>query len=284
MHPMLNTAVAAARAAGSIIVRYIDRIDSLTIATKARNDFVSEVDRLAENAIIQKLSRAYPEHGILAEESGEKKGNEYQWIIDPLDGTTNFLYGIPHYAVSIAMKYRNQIDQAVIYDPVKDELFVASRGQGAQLNGRRIRVNNRKDMNGALLATGIPFRENQDLDLFMKTMRCLIPDTAGIRRPGAASLDLAYVAAGRLDGYWEFSLQPWDIAAGVLIVEEAGGRVADLRGGKDPIQSGDIICGSPRVFQSMQARLSRIGDLIKKPAEKPTTATPSDPWKKNSRS
>lgn len=280
MHPMLNTAVAAARSAGSIIVRYIDRIDSLTIATKARNDFVSEVDRLAEHEIIQKISRAYPEHGILAEESPEKKGNEYQWIIDPLDGTTNFLYGIPHYAVSIALKYRGRIDQAVIYDPVKDELFTASRGQGAQLNSRRIRVNNRKDMNGALLATGIPFREDQDLDLFIETMRCLIPDTAGIRRPGSAALDLAYVAAGRMDGFWEFSLQPWDIAAGILLVEEAGGRVADLRGGKDPLESGNIICGSPRVFQAMQTRLKQVEGLEQKPApKKPETKTSEDPWK-----
>ena len=276
MHPMLNTAVAAARSAGSIIVRYIDRIDSLTIATKARNDFVSEVDRYAEHEIIQKLSRAYPEHGILAEESEEKKGNEYQWIIDPLDGTTNFLYGIPHYAVSIALKYRGRIDQAVIYDPVKDELFTASRGQGAQLNGHRMRVNDRKDLNGALLATGIPFREDQDLDLFIQTMRCLIPDTAGIRRPGSAALDLAYVAAGRFDGFWEFTLQPWDIAAGILLVEEAGGRVADLRGAKDPLESGNIICGSPRVFQAMQERLKRVEGLEKKIA---APAAPKSPWK-----
>ena len=283
MHPMLNTAVAAARSAGNIIVRYIDRIDSLTIATKARNDFVSEVDRLAEHEIIQKISRAYPEHGILAEESPEKKGNEYQWIIDPLDGTTNFLYGIPHYAVSIALKYRGRVDQAVIYDPVKDELFTASRGQGAQLNSRRIRVNNRKDMDGALLATGIPFREDQDLDLFIQTMRCLIPDTAGIRRPGSAALDLAYVAAGRMDGFWEFALQPWDIAAGMLLVEEAGGRVADLRGGKDPLESGNIICGSPRVFQAMQTRLKHVEGLEQKPApKKPETKTSEGPWKRKS--
>jgi len=272
---MLNTAVAAARSAGGIIVRYIDRIDSLTIATKARNDFVSEVDRHAEQAIIQKISRAYPEHGILAEESSEKKGNEYQWIIDPLDGTTNFLYGIPHYAVSIALKYRGRLEQAVVYDPVKDELFTASRGQGAQMNGHRLRVNNRKDLNAALLATGIPFRDNQNQDLFMETMRYLIPDTAGIRRLGSAALDLAYVAAGRFDGYWEFALQSWDIAAGILLVEEAGGRVADLRGGKDPLESGNIICGSPRVFQAMRERLKQVEKLTLEP----TKATPKSPWR-----
>ena len=276
MHPMLNTAVTAARSAGRIIVRYIDRIDSLTITAKARNDFVSEVDQYAENEIIQKLSRAYPEHGILAEESGEKKGNDYQWIIDPLDGTTNFLYGIPHYAVSIALANRGRLEQAVIYDPAKDELFTASRGQGAHMNGRRLRVNNRRDLHGALLATGIPFREDQDLELFLETMRLLIPDTAGIRRPGAASLDFAYVAAGRLDGFWEFSLKPWDIAAGALLVEEAGGRVADLRGGEDPLVSGNVICGSPRVFQAMQERLKQVKGLAEKKPDKPASV---NPWK-----
>lgn len=258
MHPTLNIAVRAAREAGKIIARHTNKIDSLTITNKSRNDFVSEVDRMAEAEIISQLRRAFPDHGILAEESGVVKEGEYQWIIDPLDGTTNFLYGIPQYAVSIGLVHKGRVVQAVVYDPAKDDLFTASRGEGSQLNGRRIRVTGRQSMENALLATGIPYRPDQDLPVFMRTLEAMVPDTAGIRRPGAASLDLAYVAAGRFDGFWEFSLSPWDIAAGVLLVQEAGGLVGDLAGGKDFLSSGDIVCGTPKVYTEMLKRLDSV--------------------------
>ncbi len=258
MHPALNIAVQAARAAGRVIIRHINRIDTLTISNKARNDFVSEVDKMAEDAIIQVIKKAYPDHGILAEESGLTEGNDFQWIIDPLDGTTNFLYGIPHYAVSIALRARGRIEQAVIFDPFKDELFTATRGAGAQLNNRRIRVSDRQGMENALIGTGIPFREEQELEIYIDTLRVIVPDTAGIRRAGSAALDLAYVAAGRLDGFWEFALKPWDIAAGVLMVQEAGGLVGDLHGGDDYWRTGDLLCGAPKVYTAMKKRLSSV--------------------------
>lgn len=251
MHPMLNIAVKAARAAGDIITRNVDRIDTLTIETKSRNDWVSEVDRTAEDAIIRLIKRAYPQHGILAEESGNREGNEYQWIIDPLDGTTNFLHGFPQYAVSIALKYRDTLDQAVVYDPYKQELFTASKGGGAALNGRRIRVSGLRNLDGALLGTGIPFREEQDLERYLKTMRVLLPGTAGVRRAGSAALDLAYVAAGRLDGFWEFGLNPWDMAAGILLIREAGGIISDLDGQTNYMKNGDILAGGPKVHTAM---------------------------------
>jgi len=251
MHPMLNIAVKAARAAGDIITRNVDRIDTLTIETKSRNDWVSEVDRMAEEAIIRLIKRAYPQHGILAEESGSREGNEYQWIIDPLDGTTNFLHGFPQYAVSIALKYRDTLDQAVVYDPYKQELFTASKGGGAALNGRRIRVSALRNLDGALLGTGIPFREEQDLERYLKTMRVLLPGTAGVRRAGSAALDLAYVAAGRLDGFWEFGLNPWDMAAGILLIREAGGIISDLEGQTNYMKNGDILAGGPKVHTAM---------------------------------
>ena len=258
MHPTLNIAVRAAREAGKIIARYSNRIDSLTITNKARNDFVSEVDRMAEYEIIRQLTRAFPDHGIFAEESGEIKKGEYRWIIDPLDGTTNFLYGIPQYAVSIALQHGDQLEQAVIYDPAKDDLFTASRGEGAQLNGKRLRVTGRSGMENALLATGIPYRPDQDLPLFLKTLEALIPDTAGVRRPGSAALDLAWVAAGRFDGFWEFGLHAWDIAAGVLMVREAGGLVGDLEGGTSYLESGDIVAATPKVYDEMLKRLAPV--------------------------
>ena len=262
MHPMLNTAVKAARAAGGIILRNIDRIDTLTISTKSRNDYVSEVDRMAEAEIIRILGRAYPEHGFLGEESGGRSdGAEYQWVIDPLDGTTNFLHGVPQYAVSIALRRGGHFEQAVVYDPLKDELFTASRGGGAQLNGRRIRVSPARSLEGALLGTGIPFRDDQDLDLYLETLRVMVPGTAGVRRAGSAALDLAYVAAGRFDGFWEFGVKKWDIAAGILLVQEAGGLVGDLYGGLDHYENGDILCGSAGVYKGMLERLRNIGAL-----------------------
>ena len=257
MHPMLNIAVRAAREAGNIIARNVDQIDSLTITEKASNDFVSEVDRRAEETIIRTLHKAYPDHSILAEESGNHEGNDYEWIIDPLDGTTNFLHGFPQFAISIALRYKQRLEQAVVYDPLRDEMFTASRGGGAQLNGKRIRVTPRRGLEGALLGTGIPFREEQMpyMEAYLNMMQALIPGSAGIRRAGSAALDLAYVAAGRLDGFWEIGLNPWDMAAGVLLIEEAGGLISDLTGKATHLQSGDVVAANPRLFKAMLQKI-----------------------------
>ena len=252
MHPMLNIAVRAARNAGDIIVRHLNRIDKLTIVSKERNDFVSEVDRQAEDEIIAIIRKAYPHHAVLAEESGAHKGNEeFQWIIDPLDGTTNFLHGFPQFSVSIALKHRGRLDQAVVYDPMRQELFTASRGSGAFLDNRRIRVSKQNSLTGALLGTGFPYKDQQHLHAYLEMFKALIVDTAGIRRPGSAALDLAYVAAGRFDGFWEMGLNAWDMAAGVLLVREAGGLVGDLGGGHDFLQTGNIVAAAPKLFPLM---------------------------------
>ena len=214
MHPLLNTAIKAARKAGTVILRHADHLDRLSIETKGRNDFVSEVDRLAEAEIIQIIHNAYPDHAILAEESGEQAGSQYKWIIDPLDGTTNFLHGYPQYAVSIAVSHDGKLDQAVVFDPLRNEMFIASRGKGAQLNDRKIRVSKTVEMEAALLGTGFPFKEFDKLNVWIETFRQLLPMTSGVRRAGSVALDLAHLASGRLDGFWEFGLKPWDMAAG----------------------------------------------------------------------
>ncbi|MGE0385026.1 MAG: inositol monophosphatase family protein [Gammaproteobacteria bacterium] len=255
MHPMLNTAVRAARKAGDIITRYMDRAPSLTVTAKAHNDFVTEVDRAAENTIIDILRLAYPDHAFLAEESGSRGSGEYQWIIDPLDGTTNFLHGFPQIGVSIALSHRGRLFQAVIYDPLKQDLFTASRGAGAQLNGRRIRVANRLVLDQALIGTGFPVKHREHLDRYCLQFRAVLERTAGLRRAGAASLDLAYVACGRLDGFWELGLSPWDIAAGALLIEEAGGTVSDLAGGPDFLDSGEVVAGNLKVHKALLAAL-----------------------------
>lgn len=248
---MLNMAVRAARSAGNLIVRYVDRLDTLSVTAKKRNDFVSEVDHLAEDEIIRILRKAYPSHGILAEESGSREGDEYVWVIDPLDGTTNFLHGFPQFAVSIALKHKGRIEQGVVYDPLRQELFTATRGTGALLNDRRLRVSRQTSLEGALLGTGFPFKMQQHLDTYLATFKALFPQTAGIRRAGAASLDLAYVASGRLDGFWEIGLSEWDMAAGILLVQEAGGIVGDFSGGHEFLATGNIITGNPKVFVAM---------------------------------
>ncbi|MCX7136405.1 MAG: inositol monophosphatase family protein, partial [Proteobacteria bacterium] len=230
MHPMLNTAVKAARRAGTIINRASQNLDILTVTTKAANDYVSEVDRAAEDAIVRVLQEAYPSHAILAEESGASGKSEFQWIIDPLDGTTNFLHGFPQYAVSIALTQKGVLSQAVIYDPVHNDLFTASRGRGAYLNDKRLRISKRINLQKSLIGTGFPFREFSQIDAYLAMFRDLTQKTAGLRRAGSAALDLAYVAAGRLDGFWEFGLSPWDMAAGSLLIIEAGGLVGDLEG------------------------------------------------------
>lgn len=254
-NPLLNVAVTAARAAGRIIERNANRIESLSITSKQRNDFVSEVDHQAEAEIIRILKRAYPQYGFLAEESGARGNDEARWIIDPLDGTTNYLRRFPHYAVSIAFQRGTTLEVGVIYDPGKEELFTASKGDGAQLDGRRIRVSQLKTLDGALLGTGIPFRAHSNLDRYLETLKTLAEDAAGIRRAGSAALDLAYVAAGRLDGFWEFGLNAWDIAAGALIVQEAGGMVGDMKGGNGYLESGNVLAANLRAFEVMKTKL-----------------------------
>jgi myo-inositol-1(or 4)-monophosphatase len=248
MNPTLNIAVRAARSAGNVIIRNLGKLDTLAIHTKGRNDFASEVDRQAEQEIIYTLRKAFPGHGILAEESGVQGGDEYQWIIDPLDGTTNFLHGFPQFAVSIAMRHKGRLEQGVIYDPLRQELFTATRGAGARLNDQRIRVTQRKTLEGSLLGTGFPFKSQQHLEAYLDMFRALFPQTAGIRRAGSAALDLAYVAAGRLDGFWEIGLSIWDMAAGVLLIQEAGGLSSDFSGGHNHLESGNIVAGNPKLF------------------------------------
>ena len=248
---MLNTAVKAARRAGGIINRASQNLDLLHVSRKAHSDFVSEVDSNAEDAIIKVLLEAYPKHSILAEESGttgDQDEPEYQWIIDPLDGTTNFLHGYPQYSVSIALKYRGVLTQAVVYDPTGNELFTASRGRGAYLNDHRLRVSKRNQFSECLIGTGLPFRELTHMDAYLSMLKDIIPRVAGIRRPGSAALDLAYVAAGRYDGFWELGLGPWDMAAGCLLITEAGGLVSDLEGNETHLESGNIIAGNPKIF------------------------------------
>ena len=264
MHPMLNTAVKAARRAGNIINRAAQNLDILAVTQKAANDFVTEVDRDAERAIIKILLDAYPGHSILAEESGASGHSEFRWIIDPLDGTTNFLHGFPQYAVSVALEHKGVITQAVIYDPVRNDLFTASRGRGAYLNDHRIRVSRRIRIEQSLLGTGFPFREFSQVDAYLAMFRDLTQKTAGIRRAGAATLDLAYVAAGRLDGFWEFGLSPWDMAAGSLLIVEAGGLVGDFEGNSGYLESGRIVAGNPKVFaQLIQALAPHLTGKLK---------------------
>ncbi len=251
---MLNFAVKAARRAGAIINRASDNLDALTVRHKSLNDLVSEVDRAAEDAIIDSLKSVYPDHAILAEESGASGESEYQWIIDPLDGTTNFLHGFPVYAVSIALAHKGQIQHAVVYDPTRNDLYTASRGSGAFLNDKRLRVSRRDKLIDSLIGTGFPFRASADIDAYTAMFKTLTTKTAGIRRPGAAALDLASVAAGRLDGFWEIGLSPWDMAAGILLITEAGGLVGDLEGESNYMESGRIVAGNPKIFaQLLQA-------------------------------
>ena len=253
MHPMLNIAVKAARKAGNLINRASRDLDVLKVEIKRQNDFVTEVDRAAEAAIISVLREAYPNHAILAEESGVTKGSqdEFVWIIDPLDGTTNFIHGVPQFAVSIGLKHKGVITQGVVYDPAKNELFTATRGAGAFLNDKRIRVAKRDRIGDALIGTGFPFSKLELLDRYIAMFRKVTPNCAGIRRPGAAALDLAYVAAGRFDGFWEMGLSPWDIAAGSLLIQEAGGLVGDFSGEGGYLESGEVVAGSPKVFAQL---------------------------------
>ncbi|WP_035384276.1 inositol monophosphatase family protein [Ferriphaselus sp. R-1] len=251
MHPMLNIAVKAARRAGNLIHRAADKIDHLTVTKKSHSDYVSEVDRAAEQTIIETLLEAYPGHAILAEESGTQGDSEFVWIIDPLDGTTNFLHGVQQYAVSIALMHHGVLTQAVIYDPTKNDLFTATRGRGAFLNDRRIRVSKRVQLADALVGTGFPYTNFDHEEAYFGIFRELMHKTSGLRRPGAASLDLAWTAAGRFDGFFETGLKPWDIAAGCLLITEAGGMVSDLAGSDNFLKSGHICAGSPLIHEQM---------------------------------
>jgi myo-inositol-1(or 4)-monophosphatase len=251
MQPMLNIAVRAARSAGDLILRSADNVGRLHIDQKGKNDYASEVDRMAEREIINIVKAAYPEHAILAEESGEHKGNDFVWVIDPLDGTTNFLHGFPQYAISIALKHKGKLEVGVVYDPLRDELFTAKRGGGAMLNNRRLRVTNQTSLKGALIGTGFPFKTDKHLDAYLGMFRALTTDCAGIRRAGAAALDLAYVAAGRLDGFWEIGVMEWDMAAGILLIKEAGGVITDFSFNDNYLKSGNVIAGSPKMHQLM---------------------------------
>ncbi len=252
-----NTAEKAAVAAGRIMLRGLKRLETLAVHAKSQNDFVSEIDLACEREIITRLNKAYPDHAVLAEESGLSgdEASEYRWVVDPLDGTTNFMHDVPHFAASIALMKKGVLLVGVVYDPCKNELFTAIKGQGALLNQRRIRVSPRHKLEGALLGTGVPYSKKQDLDHYLQVLQSLIRDTAGIRRAGAAALDLAYVAAGRFDGFWEFQLKPWDVAAGALLVQEAGGIVADLNGGRDYMHSGDTMAANPVLLKEMLKRI-----------------------------
>lgn len=256
MSRFLNIAIAAAVGAGKIILQRFHDV-SYEVKEKTPNDFVTEVDLAAEKEILYQIQKFFPQHSILSEEQGliADQDSDYQWLIDPLDGTTNFLHRFPHFAVSIALKHKDEIIVGVVYDPTRNELFAAEKGQGAKLNNRRIRVSNQPSLKAALLGTGIPYQHREHVDHYVKILGALIQGTAGIRRAGAAALDLAYVAAGRLDGFWEFGLNPWDIAAGVLLVSEAGGLVGDLSGGQKHLETGDTLAACPRLFEEMAQRI-----------------------------
>ena len=251
MHPSLNIAIRAARSAGRLIMRYSDRLEQIQVESKSRNDFVSDVDRAAEAAIVQELRNRFPGHAILAEESGEQGSGDFQWIIDPLDGTTNYLHGFPQFSISIALKHKGQLECGVVYDPTREELFTAARGQGAQLNDRKLRVATRPSLEGARIGTGFPFRDQRHIDAYLGMFKAMTLETAGLRRPGSAALDLAYVAAGRTDGFWEIGLSPWDCAAGALLILEAGGVVTDFGGGSRFLDTGNLIAGNLKVHRAM---------------------------------
>ncbi|MCM5680272.1 inositol monophosphatase [Schlegelella sp. S2-27] len=278
LHPMLNTAIKAARAAGAIINRASMDLDLLRITAKSSpNDFVTEVDQAAEEIIIETLLTAYPGHGILAEESGRTHGakdSDYVWIIDPLDGTTNFIHGFPVYAVSIALAFRGQVQQAVVYDPARNDLFYASKGRGAYLNDKRLRVSKRTRLADCLIGTGFPFRKGDNFKRYMKMFEAVMTQCAGLRRPGAAALDLCYVAAGYYDGFFETGLNPWDVAAGSLMITEAGGLIGNFTGESDFLYQREVVAATPRIYGQLVQLLSPFTRIIKED-EEPAEAAPA---------
>ena len=255
MNALQNVAVMAARRGGSILLRHLNRLDKLRVEKKGHNDFVSDADRAAEAAVIEVIHKHYPDHAILAEESGVTGDSDTVWIIDPLDGTTNFLHGFPQFCVSVAVKVKGRIEAGAVYDPMRQELFAASRGNGATLDDRKIRVSGRTELEHALIGTGFPFRqEDMDRGPYLAILGKVVRNTSGVRRPGAAALDLCYVAAGRLDAFWEIGLKAWDLAAGSLIIREAGGIVSALDGDENYLDSGHVLCGTPKIYAGL-ARL-----------------------------
>lgn len=253
MHPLVNIAVRAARAAGKIIAHSFERVEDIEVQVKSRNNFVTEVDKLAEEEIIRTIRQTYPEHAILGEESGHLAGtdDEITWIIDPLDGTTNFIHGYPQFAVSIGILQRGRIDHGIIYDPIRDELFTASRGRGAQMNSRRLRVSKQVSLEGALVSFAVSASRHDLVSAFIKSLSTQESSISGVRYSGSAVLDLAYVASGRLDGCWQVNLQPWDLAAGSIIITEAGGLISDFTGGNDILEKCEIVAGNPKLFKSL---------------------------------
>jgi myo-inositol-1(or 4)-monophosphatase len=262
MHALLNVAVMAARRAGSALIKKMVNLDKLKIEQKAHNDYVSDADHAAEKAVINCILKHYPDHAIHAEESGVQGESDTVWIVDPLDGTTNYLHGFPVFAVSIGVQIKGRMEHAVVYDPLRQELFTASRGQGAHLDGRRIRVSGQKQLERSLVGTGFPYRQaDAEIGPYMDMLGKVIRSTSGVRRPGAAALDLAYVAAGRLDAFWETGLEPWDLAAGSLLIREAGGMISGLDGSENFLSTGHVLTGTPRIYREI-AKL--CGPEIKK--------------------
>ncbi len=258
MHALLNVAVMAARRAGSVLIRKMNNLEKLSVEAKGHNDYVSDADRAAEKTVIDCILKHYPDHAILAEESGVQGESDTVWIIDPLDGTTNYLHGFPVFAVSIGVQVDGRVEHGVIYDPMRQELFTASRGQGAQLDGRRIRVSGQLHLERALIGTGFPFRQaDMEITPYLDMLAKVIRSTSGVRRPGAAALDLAYVAAGRLDGFWETGLAPWDLAAGSLMIREAGGIVSGLDGSENFLETGHILTGTPKIYAAFAKLCAR---------------------------
>ena len=271
MHPLVNIAVSAARSAGNFIMRNLDRVDQLQIERKGRNDFVTQVDRGAESEIVKIIRKAYPQHAVLGEEGGRSEisggDNEVLWIVDPLDGTTNFLHGFPHFAVSIGIQVKGKLEHGVIYAPCTQDLYCASRGGGATLNNRRIRVSGATDLSAALIGTGVPIRA-AILDDYLPMLRKVVENTAGVRRAGSAALDLAYVAAGRLDAFWEISLKPWDIAAGLVLVQEAGGIISEVYGAKDVLETGNVLAATPKLHPLLTESLSEAVRIAQRHQER----------------
>jgi myo-inositol-1(or 4)-monophosphatase len=257
MHGMVNIAIRAARRAGELMIRQLNHLETLEVAEKGRNELVTQVDRACEAAIVEIIKDHYPEHAILAEEGGAAGDHEYCWIIDPLDGTTNYVHGFPVFSVSIGVTRNGELEHGVVYDPLRQEIFSASRGAGAQLDGRRIRVSKRTTLRQSLVATGFPYRANLlHVDRYLEMLKAVMLESAGVRRPGSAALDLCYVAAGRVEAFWEIGLSQWDIAAGALIIREAGGRISDFHGGDGYLETGNVIAGAPKVYAALSKLLS----------------------------
>ncbi len=265
MQPILNIAITAARNASRTIMRSFGRVEAQHISEKKRNDFVTEIDKAAEKDIIQTIQKNYPTHKIISEENGVIEGDStFTWIIDPLDGTTNYIHGIPHFSVSIAMVYKDKIEHGVIYDPIRNELFAASRGDGARLNDRRIRVSDNTKVDKSLIGTGFPFKNPEDISVYLRIFSEMLPQVRGMRRAGSAALDLAYVAAGRFDGFWELGLSEWDMAAGMLLIKEAGGLVSDVHGEEKCLETGNIIAGNPKIFKYLLQMIKPITETHSK--------------------